>query len=82
MTNHMSDSTLALPQTTETHPSWTNWQVVLLEEVDPSAIEVFQKEGFSQIESVSSALSGDELQQVLRRAHLLGIRSGIQLTAQ
>lgn len=59
-----------------------DWHVVLLEGVDPSAVEAFQEEGFGSVESVSHALAGDALRDVLRRAHMLGIRSGTRLPAE
>jgi D-3-phosphoglycerate dehydrogenase len=54
----------------------------LLEGIDPSAVEAFHEEGFGSVESLSHALAGDALRDVLQRAHMLGIRSGTRLPAE
>lgn len=57
-------------------------KVLLLENVHPSAHEVFQRDGF-QIEVVSKALKEDELVAKLSEGvHLLGIRSKTRVTAK
>lgn len=57
-------------------------KVLLLENVHPSAHEIFQREGF-QIEAVPRALKEDELIAKLSDGvHLLGIRSKTQVTAK
>jgi D-3-phosphoglycerate dehydrogenase / 2-oxoglutarate reductase len=55
-------------------------KVVLLENIHPRAVEVFQREGY-QIESYKPALSGAELAEIGGDAHILGIRSKTQLDA-
>lgn len=60
----------------------TDWRVVLLEGIDPSAAEVFKSEGFNSVTLLPRALAGDELRDALLDAQLLGIRSGTQLTAE
>jgi D-3-phosphoglycerate dehydrogenase / 2-oxoglutarate reductase len=55
---------------------------LLLEGIHPSAIEVLQRAGYSQIESLPGALEGDELKKKIADAHFLGIRSRTQITAE
>lgn len=55
-------------------------KIVLLEGVHPSAVECLQRHGYSNIEQVSTALAGDELNKALADAHFVGIRSRTQLS--
>jgi D-3-phosphoglycerate dehydrogenase len=55
---------------------------LLLEGLHPSALQVLQNAGYSQIESLSGALPQDELIQRIADAHFIGIRSRTQLTAE
>ncbi|MBZ9626948.1 phosphoglycerate dehydrogenase [Psychroflexus sp. CAK57W] len=57
-------------------------KVVLLESISQSAVESFKKAGYTQIEQYPGALSGDELDEVLKDAKILGIRSKTQLTQE
>ena len=54
---------------------------LLLEGIHASAIDVIEAAGYTQIESLPSALSGEELERRISEAHFLGIRSRTQLTA-
>lgn len=54
-------------------------KILLLENVHPSAVELFGGEGF-QVERVSGALKEAELAEKVRDAHVLGIRSKTQVT--
>ena len=54
-------------------------KVLLLENVHPSAVELFDGEGF-QVERVSGALKEADLVEKVRDAHVLGIRSKTQVT--
>ena len=54
---------------------------LLLEGIHPSAIAVLKAAGYSQIESLSGALEGEELKAKIADAHFVGIRSRTQLTA-
>src|SRR5947209_8296924 len=54
-------------------------KVLLLENVHPSAIELFKGEGF-QVEALKSALKEDELKEKVSDVHILGIRSKTQVT--
>ncbi len=55
-------------------------RVLLLEGVHPSAVRMFREHGYSQVESVTGALSENELCKMVKDVHLLGIRSKTQLT--
>ncbi len=57
-------------------------RVLLLEGVSPSAVDVFRDAGYSGIEVHAGSLSGDELRERIREAHIVGIRSRTQLTAE
>jgi D-3-phosphoglycerate dehydrogenase len=54
-------------------------KILLLENIHPSANELFAVEGF-QVERVSGALKEDELVQRIRDVHVLGIRSKTRVT--
>jgi D-3-phosphoglycerate dehydrogenase len=55
--------------------------VVLLEGVHPFGAELLQKEGF-QVELLPKALEGSALHKAVAGAHVLGIRSKTQVTAE
>ena len=55
--------------------------ILLLEGIHPSAIEIFKEEGYGNIESVSRAMSADELTEKIKGVHVLGIRSKTQVTS-
>ncbi|MGF1726957.1 phosphoglycerate dehydrogenase [Photobacterium nomapromontoriensis] len=57
-------------------------KILLLEGLHPSAIEVLQQAGYSNIEYHKGSLSGDELQTAIADAHFVGIRSRTQLTEE
>ena len=54
---------------------------LLLEGIDPSALEVIRSAGYTQIEALPKALQGEELKAKLADVHFLGIRSQSKLTA-
>jgi len=56
-------------------------RVLLLEGVSQTAIDVFTAAGYSQIELHSKALPEDELKACIAEAHIVGIRSRTQLSA-
>ena len=66
----------------ETSTSKEKIKFLLLEGIHPSAIAVIQAAGYTQIDCVAGALSGDELERRLAGVHFLGIRSRTQLTRQ
>ncbi|TFZ01025.1 phosphoglycerate dehydrogenase [Ramlibacter rhizophilus] len=55
---------------------------VLLEGIHPSAIDTLDQAGYARVVTAPKALAGDELAEVLKDAHFLGIRSRTQLTAE
>ncbi|WP_440222878.1 phosphoglycerate dehydrogenase [Dokdonella sp. MW10] len=57
-------------------------RVLLLEGVSPSAVETFKAAGYSQIELHAKSLPEDELRRRIADAHLVGIRSRTQLSAE
>jgi D-3-phosphoglycerate dehydrogenase len=54
-------------------------KVLLLENVHPSALELFHDEGF-QLETLKTALNEDELARRIEDIHVLGIRSKTRVT--
>jgi D-3-phosphoglycerate dehydrogenase len=54
-------------------------KVLLLENIHPSAVELFTDEGF-QVERVSGAVPEAELAERIRDVHLLGLRSKTRIT--
>jgi len=56
-------------------------RVLLLEGVSRSAIETFGAAGYSQIEQHEKSLPDEELKRRIAEAHLVGIRSRTQLSA-
>jgi len=57
-------------------------RVLLLEGVSQTAVEIFQAAGYSQIEYHGKALPEDELKARISEAHIVGLRSRTQLTAE
>ncbi len=55
-------------------------KVLLLEGVSASAVEVFHRAGYSQVELHAKSLPEEELRQRIADAHIVGIRSRTQLT--
>ena len=55
---------------------------LLLEGIHPSAVEVLKAAGYSNIESLSGALTDDELKARIADVHFVGIRSRTQLAAE
>ena len=56
-------------------------KVLLLENIHPSANEMFGFEGF-QIERLAGALSPEQLKEKIRDVHILGIRSKTTVTEE
>jgi len=54
---------------------------LLLEGIHPSAVQLLQAAGYTNIESLSGALEGAALMAKVADAHFIGIRSRTQLTA-
>jgi D-3-phosphoglycerate dehydrogenase len=55
-------------------------RVLLLEGISASAVEVFHRAGYSQIELHAKSLPEDELKARIADAHIVGLRSRTQLT--
>lgn len=55
---------------------------LLLEGVHESAVETLNTAGYTNIEYVKTALSGDELIEKIKDAHFVGLRSRTQLTRE
>jgi len=57
-------------------------QIVLFENIHPSARAVFEAAGLTDIASYPCALAGDELRQAMAGAQVMGIRSRTRLDAE
>ncbi|MGF1766703.1 phosphoglycerate dehydrogenase [Enterovibrio makurazakiensis] len=55
-------------------------KILLLEGVHPTALEVLQSSGYTNIEYHKGSLAGEELEAAIADAHIVGIRSRTQLT--
>ena len=56
-------------------------KLLLLENVNDSAVELLRSSGFSDIERLPKALDGDALHKAVKGVSLLGIRSRTSLTS-
>ena len=56
--------------------------ILLLENVHSMAVSEFQKNGYTKLEHLKSALSEDEIIERISDVHILGIRSKTQVTAK
>lgn len=54
---------------------------LLLEGIHPSALKVLQDAGYTNVQTLSGALEGEELKRRIADVHFVGIRSRTQLTA-
>jgi len=57
-----------------------NIKILLLEGVHPATIEMFNKAGYSNIETKTSAMDENELMNAIDDIHILGIRSKTNIT--
>ena len=57
-------------------------RVVLFEGISQSAVEVFRAAGYDQVEVLAKSLAGADLKEKIASAHIVGIRSRTQLTAE
>ncbi len=55
-------------------------RILLLEGIHQTAVDNLKAHGYTNVESISGALTGDELKDKIRDAHIVGIRSRTQLT--
>jgi len=56
-------------------------RILLLEGIHESAVETLGRHGYSNVEHLGHALTGDELKEALASAHMVGIRSRTQIDA-
>ncbi len=56
-------------------------RVLLLENINDSALDLFRSAGFENVERLTKALDGDDLRKAIAGAHIVGIRSRTRLTA-
>jgi D-3-phosphoglycerate dehydrogenase len=56
-------------------------RILLLEGIHQSAVETFEKSGYSNIEYIKTALDEKELEEKIKDFHIIGIRSRTNLTA-
>ncbi len=56
-------------------------RILLLEGIHQSAVETFEKSGYSNIEYIKTALDEKELEEKIKDFHIVGIRSRTNLTA-
>ena len=55
-------------------------RILLLEGIHPSAVEAFERSGYTEIELLPSSLPEAQLKEKIRDVHFIGIRSRTQLT--
>ncbi|MFT4271157.1 MAG: phosphoglycerate dehydrogenase [Pantoea sp.] len=56
-------------------------KILLLEGIDPSASQLLNDAGYTNIHKVSHAVQGEELKQLIKDVHFIGVRSQSKLTA-
>lgn len=57
-----------------------NIRILLLEGIDPRAVQTFEAHGYTSVERITGAPDEDELLERIRNVHILGIRSRTRLT--
>ncbi|MFN3892299.1 MAG: phosphoglycerate dehydrogenase [Beijerinckiaceae bacterium] len=57
-------------------------RVLLLENINQSAVDLFRSAGYTNLTHLTKALDGPELKEALQGVHMLGIRSRTQLTSE
>ncbi|RMX00383.1 phosphoglycerate dehydrogenase [Allofranklinella schreckenbergeri] len=55
---------------------------VLFEGIHPSAVQVLEQDGYTNVEVLPGAMQGQELAEKIADAHFVGIRSRTQVTAE
>ena len=66
----------------ETYYPRQNIKVLLLEGISASAVESFQRAGYSLIDARATSLTDADLKHAVADAHIIGLRSRTQLTAE
>ena len=54
--------------------------ILFLENISDTAVELFKKNDYVNVKKISGALSEEELIKQIKDVHLLGIRSKTQIT--
>lgn len=67
---------------TQTSLDKSKIRILLLEGVHQSALNTFEKAGYTNIEYVKGSLPEDQLKEKIKDAHFVGIRSRTQLTEE
>jgi D-3-phosphoglycerate dehydrogenase len=57
-------------------------RVLLLENISEITVRNFQRQGYTQVQKLTKALSEEALTEAIRNVHILGIRSKTQVTAK
>jgi D-3-phosphoglycerate dehydrogenase len=55
-------------------------RILFLENISDQAVKNFQRQGYSQVEKITKALTEEELIREIKDVHILGIRSKTQIT--
>ncbi len=55
-------------------------KILFLENISEVAVKNFHKHGYEQVERINKALTEDQLAEVIKDVHILGIRSKTQIT--
>ena len=55
-------------------------RILFLENISDQAVKNFQRQGYSQVEKITKALTEDELIREIKDVHILGIRSKTKIT--
>ncbi len=55
-------------------------KILLLENVHPTAVQLFKKAGYTDIKTLNGSVSEQELIDEVKKVHILGIRSKTQIT--
>jgi len=57
-------------------------RILFLENISEVAVKNFHKHGYGQVERINKALTEDQLAEVIKGVHILGIRSKTQITGK
>ncbi|GGF55253.1 D-3-phosphoglycerate dehydrogenase [Azorhizobium oxalatiphilum] len=74
----MQDSLSKLPQLSLAKDKI---RILLLENVNDSAVEIMRNAGYTNVTRMPKALDGEDLKHAIKGVHILGIRSRTQITA-
>src|SRR5688572_28771996 len=55
-------------------------RILFLENISDQAVKNFQRQGYTQVEKITKALTEEELMREIKDVHILGIRSKTQIT--